>query len=134
MTLLATMEEPICFSDLNCSNPSQIIKLNVGGCKFTTTVATLTCVGASYFDALFSGRWKQHLTEVRSAGVNKLPVTCLSLYTSWQRQGQHNSSNADAQQQGTPSAATAVRSWATGAAARARSFSIATCWTYDSAS
>jgi len=90
------MEEPICFSDLNCSNPSQIVKLNVGGCKFTTTVATLTCVGASYFDALFSGRWKQHLTEVRSAGVNKLHVTCLSLYTPWQR---HNSSNAPHLQQ-----------------------------------
>lgn len=58
------MEEASYLSDLNSSNPSQIVKLNVGGCKFTTTVATLTCVGGSYFDALFSGRWKQHLTEV----------------------------------------------------------------------
>lgn len=63
------MEEASYLSDLNCSNPTGIVKLNVGGCKFTTTVATLTCVAGSYFDALFSGRWKQHLTEVRSAGV-----------------------------------------------------------------
>jgi hypothetical protein len=63
------MEEASYLSDLNCSNPTGIVKLNVGGCKFTTTVATLTCVAGSYFDALFSGRWKQHLTEVRSARV-----------------------------------------------------------------
>lgn len=47
---------------------SAIVKLNVGGCKFTTTVGTLTAVPCSYFDALFSGRWKQHLTDVRVVG------------------------------------------------------------------
>jgi hypothetical protein len=57
------MEEATAYIDLPCSNPSHIVKLNVGGCKFTTTVATLTCVGG-YFESLFSGRWKQHLTEV----------------------------------------------------------------------
>jgi hypothetical protein len=58
-------------TELDCSNPSHIIKLNVGGCKFTTTVATLSSVAGSYFDALFSGRWKQALTEVGKAGGRK---------------------------------------------------------------
>lgn len=50
------------------SNPSHIVKLNVGGCRFTTTVSTLTAAGG-YFESLFSGRWKQHLTEVGLGGL-----------------------------------------------------------------
>jgi hypothetical protein len=51
------------------TSSSSIVKLNVGGARFTTTVATLTSVDSSYFSSLFSGRWKQHLTEVRGGWV-----------------------------------------------------------------
>lgn len=39
-----------------------IIKLNVGGVKFTTSLTTLTAVPESYFASLFSGDWQQVLT------------------------------------------------------------------------
>ena len=39
-----------------------IIKLNVGGVKFTTSLTALTAVPASYFVSLFSGDWQQVLT------------------------------------------------------------------------
>lgn len=65
-------------TELDCSNPSHIIKLNVGGCKFTTTVATLSSVAGSYFDALFSGRWKQALTEVGGRAGRKAVLRQLS--------------------------------------------------------
>jgi len=42
---------------------NKVVKLNVGGFKFQTSLATLTAVENSYFEALFSGRWKKHLTE-----------------------------------------------------------------------
>lgn len=72
------MEEASYLADLNCSNPSHIVKLNVGGCKFTTTVATLSSVSGSYFDALFSGRWKQHLTEVGAEPFVRVHMALLS--------------------------------------------------------
>ena len=43
--------------------PTKIIKLNVGGVRYATSVATLTAAEHSYFQALFSGRWQQNLTE-----------------------------------------------------------------------
>eukprot|EP00775_Hariotina_reticulata_P006938 gene6938-7156_t len=42
---------------------NKVVKLNVGGFKFQTSLATLTAVENSYFEALFSGRWKKHLTD-----------------------------------------------------------------------
>ena len=39
-----------------------IIKLNIGGVKFTTSLTALTAVPASYFVSLFSGDWQQVLT------------------------------------------------------------------------
>ena len=37
--------------------PSDCIKLNVGGTVFTTLLSTLTSVPNTYFESLFSGRW-----------------------------------------------------------------------------
>lgn len=47
----------------NAPPSTSIVKLNVGGHKFTTTVSTLVGEGG-YFAALFSGRWRSLLTEV----------------------------------------------------------------------
>eukprot|EP00879_Flechtneria_rotunda_P018724 GHRR01019649.1.p1 GENE.GHRR01019649.1~~GHRR01019649.1.p1 ORF type:complete len:106 (-),score=5.93 GHRR01019649.1:136-453(-) len=49
--------------DTSCMERNKIIKLNVGGVRYSTSLATLTAAENSYFDALFSGRWQQHLTE-----------------------------------------------------------------------
>ena len=40
-----------------------MIKLNIGGMRFVTSLATLTAVPDTYFTALFSGDWEQVLTE-----------------------------------------------------------------------
>jgi hypothetical protein len=40
-----------------------IVKLNVGGTRYTVGLATLTGAESSYFEALFSGRWQQALTD-----------------------------------------------------------------------
>ena len=37
--------------------PSDCVKLNVGGTVFTTLLSTLTSVPNTYFESLFSGRW-----------------------------------------------------------------------------
>lgn len=42
---------------------NRIIKLNVGGVPYATSLATLTCVPSSYFSALFSGRWEQQVMQ-----------------------------------------------------------------------
>lgn len=39
-----------------------LIKLNVGGIKYTSSLATLTAVPEAYFSSLFSGDWQQVLT------------------------------------------------------------------------
>lgn len=39
-----------------------LIKLNVGGTKYTTSLATLTAIPEAYFSSLFSGDWQQVLT------------------------------------------------------------------------
>ena len=39
-----------------------IIKLNVGGIKFATSLTTLMAIPQSYFASLFSGDWQQVLT------------------------------------------------------------------------
>ncbi len=39
-----------------------LVKLNVGGMKYTTSLATLTAVPGSYFTSLFSGDWELMLT------------------------------------------------------------------------
>lgn len=39
-----------------------LVKLNVGGIKYTTSLATLTAVPEAYFSSLFSGDWQQVLT------------------------------------------------------------------------
>ena len=36
-----------------------LIRLNVGGVDYTTSLATLTAVPDSYFSALFGGDWEQ---------------------------------------------------------------------------
>ena len=36
-----------------------LIRLNVGGVEYTTSLATLTAVPDSYFSALFGGDWEQ---------------------------------------------------------------------------
>lgn len=41
---------------------ASLIKLNVGGTKYTTSMATLTAVTGAYFNSLFSGDWQQVLT------------------------------------------------------------------------
>jgi hypothetical protein len=41
---------------------NRIIKLNVGGVRYATSVGTLSLEN-SYFSALFSGRWQQNLTD-----------------------------------------------------------------------
>jgi hypothetical protein len=47
-----------------CSiNMNKVIKLNVGGVPYATSLATLTCVPSSYFSALFSGRWEQQVMQ-----------------------------------------------------------------------
>ena len=38
---------------------TSIVKLNVGGVRYATSVATLCAAQGSYFDVLFSGRWQQ---------------------------------------------------------------------------
>ncbi|KAI8471531.1 MAG: hypothetical protein J3K34DRAFT_231311, partial [Monoraphidium minutum] len=43
--------------------PQNIVKLNVGGSRYTVGISTLTCAESSYFDILFSGRWSSQLTE-----------------------------------------------------------------------
>lgn len=45
------------------ANKPSIVKLNVGGSRYTVGLATLTCAESSYFDILFSGRWSSQLTE-----------------------------------------------------------------------
>ena len=40
-----------------------IIKLNIGGVKHTTSLATLTAVPGTYFTTLFLGDWKNLLTN-----------------------------------------------------------------------
>jgi hypothetical protein len=42
---------------------NKVIKLNVGGVPYATSLATLTCVPSSYFSALFSGRWEQQVMQ-----------------------------------------------------------------------
>lgn len=43
---------------------NSIVKLNVGGVRYATSIATLTAAENSFFDVLFSGRWSQtQLTE-----------------------------------------------------------------------
>jgi hypothetical protein len=44
-------------------NMNKVIKLNVGGVPYATSLATLTCVPSSYFSALFSGRWEQQVMQ-----------------------------------------------------------------------
>lgn len=39
-----------------------LIKLNVGGTRYTTSLATLTAIPEAYFSSLFSGDWQQVLT------------------------------------------------------------------------
>ena len=41
----------------------EIIKLNIGGVKYTTSLATLTTVPGTYFTALFSGKLNDILTQ-----------------------------------------------------------------------
>lgn len=42
---------------------NRIVKLNVGGVRYATSLATLTAAENSFFDVLFSGRWQRHLTD-----------------------------------------------------------------------
>ena len=42
---------------------NKVVKLNVGGVKYSTSLATLRAVENSYFTALFSDRWDRHLDE-----------------------------------------------------------------------
>lgn len=37
---------------------NKIVKLNVGGTRYSSSLATLTVVENSYFSALFSGKWR----------------------------------------------------------------------------
>jgi hypothetical protein len=62
---------------------NRIIKLNVGGVRYATSVATLSLEN-SYFSALFSGRWQQNLTDEgevfldRDGEVRGLTENCTS--------------------------------------------------------
>lgn len=49
-------------ADPHTQDPAKLIKLNVGGVRYATSVATLSAAENSFFDVLFSGRWQQHLT------------------------------------------------------------------------
>jgi hypothetical protein len=39
-----------------------LVKLNVGGIRYTTSLATLIAIPEAYFSSLFSGDWQQVLT------------------------------------------------------------------------
>lgn len=47
--------------DPNCS--SSIVKLNVGGVLYATSVGTLRAQEGSWFDVLLSGRWSKHAVD-----------------------------------------------------------------------
>lgn len=42
---------------------NKVVKLNVGGVKYATSLATLRAVENSYLTALFSDRWERHLDD-----------------------------------------------------------------------
>lgn len=43
-------------------NAQGLVKLNIGGVRYVTSLATLIAVSDTYFTALFSGDWQQVLT------------------------------------------------------------------------
>lgn len=56
-----------------------LVKLNVGGIKYTTSLATLTAVPEAYFSSLFSGDWQQVLTAEGEVFLDRDgEVTCCS--------------------------------------------------------
>lgn len=49
-----------------------LVKLNVGGHKYTTSLATLTAVKESFFTALFSGDWQLAQTAEGEVFVDRV--------------------------------------------------------------
>ena len=56
----AASEERLRAATIKCAQG--LVKLNVGGCNYTTSLTTLLAVPHSYFTALFSGDWQPALT------------------------------------------------------------------------
>ena len=56
----AASEERLRAAAIKCAQG--LVKLNVGGSKYTTSLTTLLAVPDSYFTALFSGDWQLALT------------------------------------------------------------------------
>lgn len=50
---------------------TDIVNLNVGGVKYTTTIETLTSVPESYLSALFSGRWEATRTSEGAVFIDR---------------------------------------------------------------
>ena len=48
-----------------------LIRLNVGGVEYTTSLATLTAVPNSYFSALFGGNWEQIKTPAGAVFLDR---------------------------------------------------------------
>jgi len=51
-----------------------IIKLNVGGTLFTTSVSTLTSIKGTFFDSMFSGRWEPKKDEDGCFFIDRDPI------------------------------------------------------------
>lgn len=61
-----------------------LVKLNVGGVKYTTSLSTLAAVPDSFFASLFSGDWQSAKTAEGDVFVDRdgeVPKYCLALLT-----------------------------------------------------
>lgn len=69
-------------------NTQGLVKLNIGGVKYVTSLATLVAVSDTYFTALFLGDWQQVLTAegevfIDRDGEASAPINYFILTARW---------------------------------------------------
>jgi len=58
---------------LNKTQLGDVIELNIGGTRFSTTITTLTSQKGSFFEAMFSGRWNTKAQKDGSYFIDRDP-------------------------------------------------------------
>ncbi len=78
----ASAQEGIALRGEAAKTTQGLVKLNVGGIRYTTSLATLTAIPEAYFSSSFSGDWQQMLTAEGEVFLDRDgEVTCCLSYT-----------------------------------------------------